>query len=910
MWSFSNSTTHLPSLAQTHSDIQTLPRARTESFSLLDNVSVLDEGILEPAVEQRITRTMSDVLMGISTPIKELDGFVFEKLEYSDESTQSACVQDNALQILDLSTVGAKMLRDGSTFAVLLLRYLDTPAWKSLRLTGRVWYDILSTIAPPKFPASYRLPVEIVQQIYSYLGPKDFNAARHACRNWMTASLNMKILITILKRGGWLSTAEDYIERKSRNAEHSLSTNFQTNEWLMSRHISRECALSSSWTGNGLDMRPAIIESSEIDFSEMANSCTTSHGRERSGLVFTTSVCGNFLLVARNSMIYIHDLSSGFLAPVTSVVCPRRVLSLSMDASSGRHTVAALLEGRLGMVCELQHGIRPGNSSPVEVYTGSNRHLSQVMAKMSILTGCASEFESGMNSGTYTPPRLRSNFACAYKQDPEPFDAIEVYSNTQEIGLQETDDHRTYERNIINPTWNLDLCGPPTCLTTRVNAVAESHVRSIPVESGTSTFYRQLCSEDDPPRSVSICPQRHCVAFGCSAGIELHWIDALTGVSLNRWFPLTTPSDYLYFLSPRPGFESAKKLRLLSSAAHPNDRPEVCLKFCYRRPTVNSFWSSFGFDSSYRISSGYDHYHAIPLSDGHHVLFIDPPTGRLSLGCDAPFGGPTKLVRKVVFVPPEEKVIPRLYTAAADMSWGARVVVAYGDIVMLYNVPIDVIKLSQLQQKADNLETYNTHPFSVEACTEDHWLNWWDQPSALEFAIQFESSNKNPIWPLAICGTEIGKMSNVCELAVQTQPYIQIWTFTHAAQCKVWRLHNCVDPITRSKRYVCRNGLVHISHFTDETRDVVITDAPSPAPANVAVGLCVEDDEDEYPRTENSVFRGFDGNTSGVLKKIPKMLAVENDGYMDRVYDDGHSHAWYEGNGDVMVWYRDSKTGC
>jgi len=89
------------------------------------------------------------------------------------------------------------------------------------------------------------------------------------------------------------------------------------------------------------------------------------------------------------------------------------------------------------------------------------------------------------------------------------------------------------------------------------------------------------------------------------------------------------------------------------------------------------------------------------LSDGHHVLFIDPPSGKLALGCDAPLGGPTKLIRKVIFTPPAIDTVPTLYTAAADLSQGARVVVAYGDVVMLYSVPPDLIVLSQTEQKAE-----------------------------------------------------------------------------------------------------------------------------------------------------------------------------------------------------------------
>lgn len=42
------------------------------------------------------------------------------------------------------------------------------------------------------------------------------------------------------------------------------------------------------------------------------------------------------------------------------------------------------------------------------------------------------------------------------------------------------------------------------------------------VEHQTKSTYYSLCNDDNPPRSVAICPQRRCVAFGCSNGIELH----------------------------------------------------------------------------------------------------------------------------------------------------------------------------------------------------------------------------------------------------------------------------------------------------------------------------------------------------------------------------------------------------
>jgi hypothetical protein len=140
---------------------------------------------------------------------------------------------------------------------------------------------------------------------------------------------------------------------------------------------------------------------------------------------------------------------------------------------------------------------------------------------------------------------------------------------------------------------------------------------------------------------------------------------------------------------------------------------------------MSSFWGSFGFESATHRpgSSSCDHYHAVPLSDGYHVLFIDPANGLLTLGCDAPLGGPTKLLRKITFTPPEKNAVPKLYSAAADLSQGARIVVTYGDALVLYSVPPDVIRLSQMEQNADSWDAYNSSTTPLLKLRRNHWLN-------------------------------------------------------------------------------------------------------------------------------------------------------------------------------------------
>ncbi|QRC93705.1 hypothetical protein JI435_039020, partial [Parastagonospora nodorum SN15] len=498
------------------SEIQILRRNRTNSFSMLGEADFLKERFLEPIPGEGVIRNMADVLLGVCTPTAEL----MSPVKYGDARTLCSVhtgVYGRVSHIsLDRWHYGSSKIR---TLVILLLPFLDISAYKSLKLTSRVWYCTLNLVAPPRFPASHRIPIEIIQHIFNYLHPREFNAARHTCRCWMRASLDKGLLSSMLERGGWSSGAIVDLKRKMHTHDTHGSL-VQSKEWLLSQYLSRQCALACNWTGNGLDNRPAVVESTSINCKGFLDGHGSSARIQSTSLIFSASTCGRFVLFARDTLIYIYDTQHGFLIPVASVICPRRVISMSMDVSYGRHAVAALLEGRMGMIYELHHD-REGQPEQRRAAVTSHGEKADGTAQKHL-------------SGTQ-------------ERELDSFQAIDVHSHNEHVGLEGLHDQHSHDRNLITSTWNLNMRSPskdPVVPVSRVGRLWRqlrdhssqegSCSQIVPIGPGTSTFYRHLCSEDDPPRSVSICPQRRCVAFGCSAGIELHWIDALTDQSLSR----------------------------------------------------------------------------------------------------------------------------------------------------------------------------------------------------------------------------------------------------------------------------------------------------------------------------------------------------------------------------------------
>lgn len=605
----------------------------------------------------------------------------------------------------------------------------------------------------------------------------------------MMASLEATLLMLMLGRGGWQGAANADFNLHEYLGQQSVVKDINE-EWILSKRQATECSLRHDWTGNGLrrddspsnEARPASLHiASTTDFSELSNG----HGpiskeQHGSAILFTVSTCNKYVLVTEGCMIYIYSIQDsacvahrpgGHLLPLAAVICPYRVLAVSMNTTAQRFAVAALLEGRVGIVCDLSDGT-----------AGSGKFSSPRALP------CASR-------GSRDPmhnPRSSSEHMMNEVAGPQNYAVFQLANDRATAwAIAEATLPEVHGARITQHSWTIDdplfipIRTSPSSHDSQISVGATDHM---PVANGPQSIYRNVCSAEDPPRSVAICPQRRCVAFGCASGIELHWIDALTGQELNRWFPLATPSDYLYFLPPRTGIDSAKKLRIISSAGHPKLKEALQGRFF---PDSNNggtrhqsmTWDEISpggqlGDGPWRATGWCNHVRAVPVSDGWNILFTDPNDGYLCLGSDAPLGArATQLIKRFIFEGPRDNdgkpIVPTVYTSGAELRWGVRIVVGYGEALWLFVVPPDV---------------YSKHKEYEEEGRREPRLIYGIEPTKIR-------------------GVEIGRVPALIDVAIDASGGdLTIWAFPADGMAVVWQMGG--RGITKEQRTVLRDGTV------------------------------------------------------------------------------------------------------
>ncbi len=616
-----------------------------------------------------------------------------------------------------------------------LVPYIDFETYLCLRLCCRGWSKAISHARPLEFPAVSSLPAEILERIYTYLSPVDFNSARHTCRLWMSVSLDWRLLTKMLKRGNWWAAAEADMAVDEALGTEKLSL---SDEWLLSKRVSTECSLRPDWTGDGLkqsltatfinlyDNRSfsttgthnptSLTLACEVDFSEIGHVYSVMGDHQYSvTLGFTVSIYNKFLLVHADCIIYIYSLEDraldtfahrgAYLELLTSITCPYPVLAVSMDTSRERFAVVALLEGRISLVYGLYDDlVMKKRRPPIQ--------LSPMRFKPQ----------------TWDDKAGGSAHPCVHRLNTER-DLSRTKSSAVNRAAQETS----------SSTSRFKQRGPV------------SRPRISPPSGIRQRLISNICSNSSPPLSVAICPQRRYVAFGSSTGIELHWVDALRGNFFDRWFPITANSDILHFMPQRPGVDSARKLRLVTTTKNLDSKEMVANgKFLSRTRSEEG--------QEAERSANFDQ--AVPLSDGTHVLFTRPGSGELSLGHEWPpiIPGQTNLLTRAVLLGPRDEhgrdMVPKVYKPAAELRWGVRVAVGYADSLWLFSVPPDLF-------------------FSGTTCKQ----------------CEGEDEDKENLWPLRIQGIEIGTVRGLSEVTVDAGGGgITIWAFGAKGKAYMYQL--------------------------------------------------------------------------------------------------------------------------
>ncbi|KAJ6066713.1 uncharacterized protein N7446_003750 [Penicillium canescens] len=586
----------------------------------------------------------------------------------------------------------------------------------------------------PTKSAANSAPPEILLDIFLMLAPRDFDNARRTCSQWMRVSLNDKLLETMLRRAGWWNA---WLQDRQKKLISPRSD--ESEAWRMSRRFATECLLS----GRRFNVeKPGFLSTATVDFSGLSdNAPRKTRGsrlqpvlKESKGLsTFSVSSCSNYLLVTNGCMIYVYhllgrkcqsasptDMSDAALAPISRISCPFEVLSATIDTSTPRFTVAALLSNRVGMICDLD---------------------------------------------------------MAFSEEPN--------TKTHANSISAVQDAHQYPIS--------QLLRMPTA------------------DSTSRHFFYNVCTPDAPPRTIALCPGRHLVGFGCAAGVEIHSVNEPRRNEQRKHFPMPQPSEILHFLPSSP--ESPNELRLISSLTGPGSHECKCPPSptpSLQSPTLSPnpqaknqfhFLADVQSFSRRRIphtpsrsfvrATHCHHYRAVPINDGFHIMFIEPRTSLLCIGSSTPIGGPTSLTRAFICIPPfanptpaKDPPIPTTFTAGSDLSWGLRVVAAYGNRIVLYSIPLDVYNVIHKER-----ERQGDGVMGDSDLARDWYIDADRSPKRRDGLAQNQSEDWEcllsvsyqptaTMWPFKIYGKEIGTVDGLVELSLQSsEGGVRVWAF-------------------------------------------------------------------------------------------------------------------------------------
>lgn len=227
----------------------------------------------------------------------------------------------------------------------------------------------------------------------------------------------------------------------------------------MSKWIARECALSNT-------AACAFQEVGHTDFSQLVPGASA--GALHGDMAFTVSLCGRFLIAVHGSTVYVYELNH---------VCQHE-------------------RSRWKLPLSPREGLTVGSLRPITILKCPQRVIS-----------CSMDTSAGRNAIAFL---MEGRSGVVFDILHERLGSLTGSNNTSFTDSGSGSGSSPATAASSSPSTSTCVC--------RKRPISQA----IPVEDGPRSVYWSICHPDDPPRSVALCPQRNCVAFGCSSGIELH----------------------------------------------------------------------------------------------------------------------------------------------------------------------------------------------------------------------------------------------------------------------------------------------------------------------------------------------------------------------------------------------------
>lgn len=228
--------------------------------------------------------------------------------------------------------------------------------------------------------------------------------------------------------------------------------------------------------------------------------------------VCTTSNCGKYFLTAAGSELYTYRIERNTLRLCSRTSCERNILAISISDRAEQLAVAVLLEGRIGLCLDMNRNSKSAlNDSPWERHGFLINTAPETAPIMDLDTGDATRDMGAIQVG-----ELEEGSANVDSNGEH-----DVFHQSVEITVC-----KYFHGSIRARSRGLQQMPVPSngVWPKALNFYEPIPSKTMTREVQTKVAYRNICTVEDPPRSVAISPTRHCVAFGCRAGVELYWV--------------------------------------------------------------------------------------------------------------------------------------------------------------------------------------------------------------------------------------------------------------------------------------------------------------------------------------------------------------------------------------------------